>query len=236
MASEIEICNIALSRIGNSRSINSMTESSKEANQCSLHYEQCRDAVLSDFPWNFAVKRVALADTNNPPPEWKYAYRYPTDCMKAIAIIRPGEKYHRPDTAIHFQVGADEDGTGKLIYTDQPEAWLQYTARVTDVNMYDALFKDALAWRLAAELARPLASNAGIGNEALQLYQMTIAGAAAHSGNHQSRSITWMSLPQRGYRNGLQYYPAVILRRRNRPEFIRARRHGEVRYSIAQVP
>lgn len=55
MASEIEICNIALSRIGNSRSINSMTEASKEANQCSLHYEQCRDAVLSDFPWNFAV-------------------------------------------------------------------------------------------------------------------------------------------------------------------------------------
>ncbi|MBT0394843.1 hypothetical protein ISO77_04720 [Morganella morganii subsp. morganii] len=192
MASEIEICNIALSRIGNSRSINSMTEASKEANQCNLHYEQCRDAVLSDFPWNFAVKRVALADTNNPPPEWKYAYRYPTDCMKAIAIIRPGEKYHRPDTAIHFQVGADEAGTGKLIYTDQPEAWLQYTARVTDVNMYDALFKDALAWRLAAELARPLASNAGIGNEALQLYQMTIAGAAAHSLGESSEPVDYM--------------------------------------------
>lgn len=31
MASEIEICNIALSRIGNSRTINSLTEKSKEA-------------------------------------------------------------------------------------------------------------------------------------------------------------------------------------------------------------
>lgn len=67
MASVVEICNRALSNIGNSRSINSLTEASKEAGECSLHFEACRDAVLSDFDWNFATKRVALADTSNPP-------------------------------------------------------------------------------------------------------------------------------------------------------------------------
>ena len=63
MASVIEICNRALSNIGNSRSINSLTEASKEAGQCSLHFDACRDAALADFDWNFATKRLALADT-----------------------------------------------------------------------------------------------------------------------------------------------------------------------------
>ncbi|MFN6798793.1 hypothetical protein ACK4QH_23255, partial [Proteus mirabilis] len=85
--------------------INSMTEASKEAVQCNLHYAQCRDSVLADFPWNFATKKVALANTNNPPPNWAYAYRYPNDCLKAIGIVEPHQKYRRPDTAIHFHVG-----------------------------------------------------------------------------------------------------------------------------------
>lgn len=55
MASVIEICNRALSNIGNSRSINSLTEASKEAGQCSLHFDSCRDAALADFDWNFAT-------------------------------------------------------------------------------------------------------------------------------------------------------------------------------------
>ncbi|EMJ5971364.1 hypothetical protein GWI96_05725 [Proteus sp. G4380] len=192
MASEIEICNIALSRIGNSRSINSMTEASKEAVQCNLHYAQCRDSVLADFPWNFATKKVALANTNNPPPNWTYAYRYPNDCLKAIGIVEPHQKYRRPDTAIHFHVGSDENGTGRLIFTDHPSAWLEYVARITDVNMFDALFKDALAWRLAAELARPLASNAGIGGEALQIYQGVIKSAAAHSLSESAEPTDYM--------------------------------------------
>ena len=85
MASVIEICNRALSNIGNNRSINSLNEASKEAGQCSLYYESIRDAV-ADFDWNFATKTVALADTNNPPLDWDYAYTYPTDCLKIIEI------------------------------------------------------------------------------------------------------------------------------------------------------
>ena len=90
MASVIEICNRALSNIGNSRSINSLNEASKEADQCSLHFDACRDAALADFDWNFATKRLALADTNNPPPDWQYAYQYPTDCVRITEIMVPG--------------------------------------------------------------------------------------------------------------------------------------------------
>lgn len=183
MASVIEICNRALSNIGNNRSINSLVEASKEADQCSLHYESCRDAVLSDAEWNFATKRVALADTNNPPSDWAYAYQYPTDCMRIIEIPVPGTRNPPAAMRIEFVTGANDDGTGKLIYTDQPQAWLKYVARITDVNMFDAIFQEALAWRLAAAINMVLTGSADLGNNALKMYQMTILSAGSHSMN-----------------------------------------------------
>ena len=42
------------------------------------------------YDWNFATKRLALADTNNPPPDWQYAYQYPTDCVRITEIMVPG--------------------------------------------------------------------------------------------------------------------------------------------------
>lgn len=183
MASVIEICNRALSNIGNSRSINSLTEASKEAGECSLHFDACRDAVLADFEWNFATKRLALADTGAPPPDWSYAYQYPTDCLRIVEIMVPGMRNPAAAMRVQFEVGANTDGTGRLIYTDQPEAWLRYISRVTDVNMFDPIFMEALAWRLSAAINMALTGSADFGNYALTMYNRTILSAGSHSMN-----------------------------------------------------
>lgn len=183
MASVIEICNRALSNIGNNRSINSLNEASKEAEQCSLYYESIRDAVLADFDWNFATKTVALADTNNPPQDWDYAYTYPTDCLKIIEIPVPGIRYPNAAMRVQYTVGADSTGTGRLIYTDLPQAWLRYVARITDVNMFDSIFQEALSWRLAAAINMVLTGNADLGNNALSMYSRIILSASSHSMN-----------------------------------------------------
>lgn len=189
MASVVEICNRALSNIGNSRSINSLTEASKEAGECSLHYESCRDAVLADFDWNFATKRVALADTGTPPPDWSYAYRYPTDCLRITEIMVPGVRNPTAEQRIQYETGTDSDGTGKLIYTDQPEAWLKYVMRIEDVNMFDPIFSEALAWRLAAAINMALTGNADLGNNALSMYGRTILSAGSHSMNESQEPV-----------------------------------------------
>lgn len=183
MSSVIEICNLALSNIGNSRSINNLNEQSKEAGACDLHYESCRDSVLADFDWNFATKRVALADTGNPPPDWQYAYQYPTDCLRITEIMVPGQRYPTAAMRVQYEVGADYAGTGKLIYTDQPSAWLKYVSRVDDVNMFDAIFVEALAWRLAAAINMQLTGDASLGNNALNMYSVVIRSAGTHSMN-----------------------------------------------------
>lgn len=183
MASVIEICNIALSNIGNSRSINSLEEASKEAGACSLHFDACRDSVLSDFDWNFATKRVALADTNMPPSDWQYAYQYPSDCLRITAIMLPGVRNPTAAMRVQYETGISDDATGRLIYTDLPSAWLKYVSRITDVNLFDAIFSEALSWRLAAAIGMQVTGSADLGNNALNMYRSLILSAGAHSMN-----------------------------------------------------
>lgn len=189
MPSVISICNLALSNIGNSRSINSLEEASKEADVCSLHFEQCRDSVLADFDWNFATKRVALADTGEPPTDWQYAYRYPTDCVRITGIMVPGIRNPTAEQRIPYEVGVDAAGTWKLIYTDQQQAMLKYVTRITDVNMFDAIFIEALAWRLSAAINMTLTGSADLGNNALNMYGRVILSASSHSLNESQEPV-----------------------------------------------
>ncbi len=189
MASVIQICNIALLRIGSARTINSLSEQSKQADVCNVFYESSRDTVLSDFDWNFASKRVVLADLDTPSTDWHFAYRYPTDCMRIIEIMVPGVRYPTPAMRIPFEVGSDSDGTGKIIYTDLPDAQLRYVGKITDPNMFDAQFSDALSWKLAAEFAMPLAASGDLGNKALQMYNSMVLAAGARSNNESQEPL-----------------------------------------------
>ncbi|MCC3733708.1 hypothetical protein LLS47_12295 [Rouxiella badensis] len=189
MASVIQICNIALMRIGSSRTINSLSEQSKQADVCNVFYETARDAVLSDFPWNFAAKRVVLADLGVPSSDWQYGYRYPTDCMRVIEIMVPGIRFPTPGMRLPFEVGSDSDGTGKIIYTNEAQAQLRYVGKVTDPNMFDAQFSDALSWRLAAEFSMPLSASGDLGNKALQMYNSVILSAGARSNNESQEPL-----------------------------------------------
>ena len=150
MASVIKICNMALSECGAESTIESLSEDSEEARQCNLHYESCRDAVLRGKDWNFARQRVALADLGNPPDEWDYEYAYPTDCLNAREIIN----YSDPDDPIAFEVAYN--GSVKVIYTNQADAVLRYSARVSDPNLFDATFIEALVLALAVKVVIPL--------------------------------------------------------------------------------
>lgn len=179
MSTAVTICNIALARIGVSTFITSLSEASNEARVCSLFYEQTRDYVLRDFDWNFAEKRVVLADAGTPPAEWAYKYTYPSDCLRARYIAVPCMRTVRNDQRIEFKV-ANESGQ-KVIYTNQPAAELIYTYRVEDPTLFDSMFSSALSYKLASEIAMPLSVQADIGQAALKAYKDEVAVAAGHS-------------------------------------------------------
>ena len=61
-----------------------------------------------------------------------------------------------------------------MIHTDQPEAACRFTFKVQDSTFFDPQFADALAWRLAMDLALPLSSKPDLQQFAAQQYQMAL--------------------------------------------------------------
>lgn len=56
---DVDICNLALGRIGAS-TITALGEGSDESDQCDLYYVPTRQALLRSHPWGFALKWVDL--------------------------------------------------------------------------------------------------------------------------------------------------------------------------------
>jgi hypothetical protein len=172
-SSDVQICNLALSRVAQA-SIASLTETSPPARQCRVHYEPARDTVLRAFDWPFARARVALANVGlGLVTEWAYRYQLPADCL-AVRRVGPFDRHAAP---VPFET------EGATVLTDLSEATLVYTQRITDSTRFDPLFADALAWRLAMDLALPLKVDRALRSEAAQGYQTAISAAEAAAAN-----------------------------------------------------
>lgn len=188
MPSVVDICNMALSRIGNSQRIDDLTEASIQAEQCSLFYEASRDFVLRDYAWGFATTYVQLAEVSvNPTPMFLYAYAMPTDCLKArqiVNVVFPDGAWpainciERPIIPpIPFRV--INGGSGKLVVTQASPATLEYTAKIESPEMFDPIFVSALAWKLASNIAPAIARDANVAQACESAYQAQIASAVA---------------------------------------------------------
>lgn len=176
MASDVTICNLALSHLG-AAAINSMTDATKEARNCQLHYAVSRDFVLRDHPWNFATRREYLALLSGVNPVgWSYAYAYPSDCHFAREIWQEVEQL-KP-TPFEVLKGP----SGKIIVTNEENAVLEYTALITDPTQFDPMFVNALSYFLASELAMPLTKSIQVTQSMLSMYMSRVAQASTIDG------------------------------------------------------
>lgn len=203
MTTKVQICNLALGRIGVNQYIEDIDDPNDRARACKQFYDLCRQQALQDFPWNFARSVVALAElTTDPPPGWAYVYRYPADCLQVRAlcdeagngmrsslnaVVRSWDEWTMMASARYpWQVQADPNDLGsRLIATDLEDAYCWYTVDVTEPNQFSPLFASALAWRLAAELAGALRADARLRDAAEQQYAYIQSKAAAGSLNEE---------------------------------------------------
>lgn len=174
MSSEINICNLALSHLGDISNVTSINppEGSAQSVLCSRFYPIARDMLLEMHDWSFASKKINLAKKVNGNNQWLYAYAVPSDMMMARAIIDPNvandystdvlmnDSYSVPVFAgvyapQEFSLELDSSGI-KTIYTNTDNAVLRYQARVDDPNQFSALFINSLSWHLASMLAGPI--------------------------------------------------------------------------------
>lgn len=184
MATDVEICNLALSHIGADSTISALTEQSTEGRQCNLLYPTARDYILRKHPWNFAEKTVALSLTGTPPPDWLYRYQYPGDCVNVLEILT-GDRSVSP--AVPFRVVAGDDLNSKVILSDKDEAYLRYTARVTNASVYDASFVQLLSWYMAVVLAMPITGKKSVRDDALAGYRLLVGDSEATDSNEKQK-------------------------------------------------
>lgn len=185
MSSKQEICNLALSNVGVSQWVaNIDTDRSNEALVLRRWYDISVNFCLEDFDWNFARRRIALALLDITPPSiWTYVYAYPSDCAQPREIEVEGVRQPYHEQRIPYEVAAQSDVAGdyKVIYTDQADAVLVYTKRITDAGMFDAQFTIALSWLLAGNIAMPLAVKPQFAQQAIGNYNaMKMTATASH--------------------------------------------------------
>lgn len=146
MASKVEICNRGLQKLGATR-ITAMDENSVNARACDAAYDSLRQAELRANVWSFALDRASIAaDAAEPAFGMAYSYTQPSDCLRVL------DPYPFDDFA-----DRDWQIEGRKIYTDMTAPLeIRYIKDVTEANTMDALFREALAARIAIELCEQL--------------------------------------------------------------------------------
>jgi hypothetical protein len=163
MSNVVEICNLALSHLGDSATIASIDppEGSAQAEHCARFYPIARDSMLEMHPWRFATKRATLANLSIDSWNWTYAYAEPNNCIRVLSVLNSTDSSAAMSVDYESQSGNDGE---KLIYTDAENATALYIARLTDPSRFPPLFVDALSRLLASYLAGPvIKGDAGAG-------------------------------------------------------------------------
>ena len=155
MASQTDICNQALVKVGASR-ITSLSDDTRQARTLNAIYAVKRDAELAANPWTFAIKRASIpASSIAPTFGWARAFPLPSDYL---AMVEVGEDYtfYNSNTGALFAIETDANG-GVAILTDQTSPLnIRYIYRVATAGLFSPLFVESLACRLAAEICEEL--------------------------------------------------------------------------------
>lgn len=93
---EVSICNMALSELGELRISNLTDLSNKTARTCNIWYERTRDFVLSEHDWTCALVWQTLSKlTETPPDQYAYYYQLPSSpkWLRIVSIEQIGRAH-----------------------------------------------------------------------------------------------------------------------------------------------
>jgi hypothetical protein len=185
--SVIAICNRACDYLG-AAPVTSLEDGSKLSGLLLRNYELARDTILRLYPWNCASARASLAALTTP-PAWGFAnqFQLPVDCLRVIEV----------DGALEFGVSWRIEGQ-RLLCDEPGPVLIRYIQRVTDPAQLDAQLVDAIAARLAADIAYAVTGNASQAQTLTQLAEARVLSARRIDALEQSqddrvRAETWLA-------------------------------------------
>lgn len=187
MASVVDICNLALSHLGDQANVSSIDppEASVQAELCKRFYPIARDFLLERHMWRFATKRQELAPLSIVSlPSWEYAFAVPSDMIRPVRLVHTDSTDDQDAQSFIVEMA----GTTQALFSNVDTPRLTYIARVTDTARFSPLFVSALGYFLAGYLAGPLLKGDAGRKEAVNLRRFgetDLAMAVASDANSQ---------------------------------------------------
>lgn len=162
----LDICNLALSRLGESPVTELNANGSLPSRLCYMHYHPVRREVLCAHRWSFATVRTTLCSAEDTPaPEHTHQLRHslPQDCLRVLGVNARSWTLR-----------------GRAVYAPVKEIKLLYIADVEDTALFEPLFVDALVLRLAWKLCIPLINSTTARQALGEEYHRVALPQAAH--------------------------------------------------------
>lgn len=172
LPSVLDICNIALSKLGEAPIPALNANGSPAARLCYMHYHPVRREVLCAARWSFAQKQVTLTSSEaDDSGRHALPHTLPQDCLRVLAVNCPSWTLR-----------------GRSVFCNQQEINLLYIADIEDTALFEPLFTEALATRLACKLCIPLLSSTTARKALTDEYNHLALPQAAHINAVQDRS------------------------------------------------
>ena len=190
---KIRVANMALGMLGLPGSINSFSDTTREARQAAFWYDHCRQIVLKENEggWPFATRRATLELHDDvPSAESGYGARYgfPSDCLRVVSLgdISGGEP-------TPYKVELDDDGD-RTILADAGISDIVYVFDLEDMSKVPPDFRDAVAARMAVEMAPSYLTDARAISLVYDAYllSLTRARGLVDSVNTQQLDAPWV--------------------------------------------
>jgi hypothetical protein len=182
LSSKVDICNAALSRIGQA-TITSLTDGTQPAKLCNTFFDLVARRVMTNGSWTSAIRRVTLAKTTNTPAfGFNNEFQLPVD-PKCLKVLNVDEDI---DGALNYAIEGDK------LLTDEGTIKIRYIAELTDSEDYDVMLEEAIEIMLASKLAFRLVGDKQVALELLKEYEVFLANNLAID-NQQGSQQTYLS-------------------------------------------
>jgi hypothetical protein len=166
VANYVEIANQAAARIGTEARITSPDDDRVFARAVRAVWDLQRRATIRDGSFNFAMRRAELASEVLPdgvPYPWAASFPLPSDCLRLIEVLNVAS---RDDYQLEGQAIL-ADSAGPMI--------IRYCRDVAEPALWDELFAEAFACRLAWKLGRKIAGSNYSDDQGWAEYKLAIA-------------------------------------------------------------
>ena len=168
MGSQVDLANESLLLLG-ANTITSFADDDSNAVLVNRFYGSERDALLRSHRWNFAISTANLASlTDTPIIDWQFKFTLPTDpyCLRILDV-----RTVTGDIYLDFAI------QGRELYTEESTVDITYVQRVEDPTQFDALFYQALVFRLAWKMAYPVTRSSATMSLMGQMYDAVVRDA-----------------------------------------------------------